>query len=93
MRGITDPKAISPLDATDSETARLAALADYGILDTLPDASYDDLVAIAAGICDSPMGSVALLDAERKWFKSQKGFSLESMPRSVAFGEYAIKQP
>ncbi len=85
--------AMNPLDATDSEAARLAALAGYGILDTLPDTSYDDLVAIAAGICDAPMGSVALFDAERKWFKSQRGFSLASMPRHAAFGEHAIKQP
>lgn len=78
---------------TDPEAARLAALASYGILDTLPEQSYDDLVAIAAGICDAPMASVALFDAERKWFKSQRGFSLPEMPRNVAFGAHAIVAP
>lgn len=78
---------------TDPEGARLAALASYGILDTLPEQSYDDLVAIAAGICDAPMASVALFDAERKWFKSQRGFSLPEMPRNVAFGAHAIVPP
>lgn len=80
-------------DLTATESARLAALASYGILDTLPEKSYDDLVAIAAGICDAPMGSVALFDAERKWFKSQHGFSLPHMPRHVAFGAHAIQRP
>ncbi len=84
---------MTQLDAEDTETARLAALTGYGILDTLPDTSYDDLVAIASGICDAPMSSVALFDAERKWFKSQRGFSLASMPRHVAFGAHAIERP
>lgn len=84
---------MTQLSEIDAETARLAALAGYGILDTLPEASYDDLVAIAAGICDAPMSSVALFDAERKWFKSQHGFSLASMPRHLAFGAHAIERP
>ena len=89
----TDAIAMTASNEMDTETARLAALAGYGILDTLPEASYDDLVAIAAGICDAPMSSVALFDADRKWFKSQRGFSLASMPRHVAFGAHAIERP
>ena len=84
---------MNDLNASDTESARLAALKGYGILDTLPETSYDDLVAIAAGICDAPMGSVALFDAERKWFKSQCGFSMASMPRDVAFGAHVIEHP
>lgn len=80
-------------DAADRESMRLAALNSYGILDTLADKSYDDLVAIAAGICDAPMGSVALFDADRKWFKSQRGFSMAYMPRDVSFGTHAIECP
>ncbi len=80
-------------DVPDTESARLAALTSYGILDTLPEKSYDDLVAIAAGICDAPMGSVALIDADRKWFKSQRGFTLSHMARHVAFGAHAIQRP
>lgn len=81
------------LSATDTESVRLAAVNRYGILDTLPETSYDDLVAIAAGICDAPMGSVALFDADRKWFKSQRGFSMASMPRHLAFGAHTIERP
>ena len=77
----------------DSESARLATLNSYGILDTLPEKSYDDLVAIAAGICDAPMGSVALIDAERKWVKSQLGFTMSQIPRRESFGAHAILRP
>ncbi|MEO6138086.1 MAG: sensor domain-containing diguanylate cyclase [Luteimonas sp.] len=84
---------MSDADVADTEAARLAALTDYGILDTLPEKSYDDLVAIAAGICDAPMGSVALIDSERKWFKSQRGFSMSHMARGEAFGAHAIQRP
>ncbi len=80
-------------DVPDTESARLAALSSYGILDTLPEKSYDDLVAIAAGICDAPMSSVALIDYERKWFKSQHGFALPHMTRHGTFGAHAIQQP
>lgn len=80
-------------DQPDTEAARLAALTAYGILDTMPEKSYDDLVAIAAAICDAPMGSVALIDSERKWFKSQHGFSLSQIGRHQAFGAHTIQRP
>jgi hypothetical protein len=36
------------------EQARLAALASYSILDTPPERAFDDVVRLAAQICDTP---------------------------------------
>lgn len=84
---------MTPAPLPDTEAARLAALSSYGILDTLPEEAYDDLVAIAAGICDTPLGSVSLIDGERKWIKSHHGAPLPKVPRAVSFGAHAILRP
>ena len=78
----------------DNEAARLEALRRYRILDTPPEAAFDDLVAIAAAICDVPMGSVTLIDAERQWFKSKLGMDdAPETARDTAFCAHAILAP
>ena len=51
---------IAPKDHSN-EKARLAALDSYSILDTLPEEDYDNLTAIAAEICGTPISLVSLL--------------------------------
>lgn len=76
-----------------NEMARMAELERYEILDTAPERSYDDLLAIAAAICDTPMGSVTLVAGERQWFKSRLGLAAEETSRDVAFCGHAILKP
>ncbi len=83
----------APIPDKEKESERLAALQRYGILDTLPEESYDDLVAIAAGICNTPMASVSLIDADRKWMKARHGLSMTEIPRKEAFGAHVILCP
>lgn len=80
-------------DKTIDEAARLAVLADLAILDTAPEQSYDDLVRIAAAICEVPMGSVSLIDSERQWFKASLGLESKETPREFAFCAHAILDP
>lgn len=77
----------------ETEPERLAELKRYGVLDTLPEGAYDDLLAIATGICGTPIGSVSLVDAERQWFKSSRGLAERETSRDVAFCAHAILQP
>ena len=78
----------------ENEAARLAALQRYRILDTTREAGFDDLVAIAAAVCDVPMGSVTLIDAERQWFKSKLGMDdAPETARDTAFCAHAILTP
>ncbi|MCH9702353.1 MAG: histidine kinase, partial [Actinomycetia bacterium] len=60
----------------DGELDRLLALDSFAILDTPPDQAYDDLTALAAHVCATPMSAVSFVDAGRQWFKSRHGFDL-----------------
>jgi PAS domain S-box-containing protein len=72
------------------EERRLLALQRYGVLDTLPEAVYDDLVHLAGQICGTPMAVMSLVDAGRQWFKARFGLAAEGTPRDVAFCAHAI---
>jgi signal transduction histidine kinase/ActR/RegA family two-component response regulator len=80
-----------PLPA--NESARLAALRSYAILDTPPEREYDDLVALAAEICATPLASITLVDEARQWFKASLGFGEKETPRDISFCAHAIAEP
>lgn len=76
-----------------NEEARLAALRRYDVLDSAEEATYDDLVIIAAGICSVPSATVSLIDAERQWFKAKIGLDDTETEREVSFCAHAILDP
>lgn len=53
-----------------NEERRLAALARYRILDTPRESGFDDVVALAAEICGTPIAVVNLISDGRQWFKA-----------------------
>ena len=71
----------------------MAALRAYEILDTPPEQAYDDLLTIAAGICNAPMGAVTLVDGDRQWFKARRGLAATETSREVSFCGHAILDP
>lgn len=77
----------------DNEAERLRVLQRYEILDTEPEAGFDDLLTIAAAVCGMPMGSVTLVDADRQWFKARIGLDLRETPREESFCAHAILDP
>ena len=82
-------KAILP----QNEMARLEALRQYQVLDTVCEAAFDDLTRLAAQICGTPIALISLIDEYRQWFKSKVGLDAESTSRDVAFCDHAIVQP
>ena len=74
----------------DREAERLDALKAYGILDTPPEAAFDDLVALASRICGAPMAMISLIDRDRQWFKARVGLEAAETSREVAFCSHAI---
>ncbi|HKY75202.1 MAG TPA: GAF domain-containing protein [Acidimicrobiia bacterium] len=82
-----------PAPLYHDEAGRLAVLREYGVLDTLPEVSFDDIVFLASYICEAPMAMVSLVDEDRQWFKAKVGTDLKETPRDAAFCAHAILQP
>jgi len=75
-----------------NEAARLAALNRYAILDSEPEQSFDDLVTLAAHVCQTPMATLSLVDDHRQWFKSKLGVEVKETPRECSICAHAIQQ-
>lgn len=56
------------------DPARLTALDEYSILDTLPEQGFEDIVRLATRLCATPVALVSLVAADRQWFKARVGF-------------------
>jgi diguanylate cyclase (GGDEF)-like protein len=82
-----------PGDArTVEEQARLAALYQLEILDTPREQPFDDIVAVAAAVCDTPIAIINFVDADRQWGKALVGLESSEAPRAASFCAQTIQQ-
>ncbi|MBE9189154.1 diguanylate cyclase [Gloeocapsopsis crepidinum LEGE 06123] len=75
-----------------NEVARLQALNQYHILDTTPEAAFDEITSLAAYICQTPIAYISLVDAQRQWFKSKVGIATTETPLQIDFCTHTIQQ-
>jgi len=78
------------IDISVREQHRLAALARYQIVDTLPELTYDDIALLAAEICEVPISLISLVEKDRQWFKSVVGLEVNETSRAVSFCAHAL---
>lgn len=69
---------------------RIDTLTSYDILDTTQEADFDDIVALASKICDTPVSLISLVDDNRQWFKARVGFEPEETPLDQSVCSHAI---
>lgn len=70
----------------------MARLKDYGVLNTDRETAFDDVVALAARICETPIAVVNLIDADRQWFKAEVGLGVRETPLATSFCAKALLQ-
>lgn len=78
----------SPLP--QDESSRLEALRSLRILETRPEQAFDDIVHLAAVICDTPIAKIGFVDQQRVWLKAKIGFEFDEIPRERSFSTHAI---
>lgn len=78
----------APIPANEEE--RLRALRALQLLDTAPEADYDNIVRIASTICETPMALVSLIDEHRQWFKARVGVEGTETSRTASFCAHAV---
>jgi signal transduction histidine kinase len=89
LKGSAGPPGLGP-PLPPHEDVRLRVLRAHGILDTAREDAYDEIVQLAAEICETPIALLSLVDQQRQWFKSVVGLDVLETPWSVAFCGYTI---
>jgi diguanylate cyclase (GGDEF)-like protein len=79
-------------DSVADESGRLRALGAFDLMDSAPEAEFEELVELAAAICETPIGMISVLDERRQWFKASTGLVIKETSREIAFCTLAIQQ-
>lgn len=76
------------------DQARLRELHSYDVLDTPPEAIFDDITYLVQDIASTKIGIISLVDENRQWFKSCVGLedAPQETPRNISFCGHTIIQ-
>jgi PAS domain S-box-containing protein len=75
---------------SNQEAARLRALEECQILDTVPEPAYDDIALLAVQLAGAPIGLLGFVDSGRVWFKAKMGWTETEIPRESSFCAHTI---
>ncbi|WP_293495172.1 PAS domain-containing protein [Phenylobacterium sp.] len=73
-----------------SRDARVRSLTATGILDTQAETAFDDVVRMAALVCETPIAVVSFVDADRQWFKARIGLEVSETPVEMAICRHVL---
>src|SRR3954452_7869443 len=95
--GLPRPRSLrtSPVPMSLDDPDRLAALRRTGLLDSLPEPSFDRLARLATRLLGVPVALVSLVEADRQFFKSCAGLpepwaSRRQTPLSHSFCRHVV---
>lgn len=86
-----DTVAMIPASPLPNETERIAELLRHNLLDTPNEPEFDEIVQLAALLCDAEIALVSLVDDRRQWFKAKVGLEATETHRDLAFCAHAIQ--
>jgi diguanylate cyclase (GGDEF)-like protein/PAS domain S-box-containing protein len=72
-------------DLRSCATERVEALCSCAVMDTAPEAGFDEVAALASRLCDAPIAIVCLVDEDRQWFKARVGIDIGETPPAWGF--------
>lgn len=75
-----------------NEADRIAALRQLHILDTPPEEDFDDIVTLAAQICEVPISAISFEDTDRYWLKAKWGLDDTELPRRNSLCTYSVTE-
>jgi signal transduction histidine kinase len=76
----------------EAERRRVAALERYAIFDSAREESFDEIVRLAADICDVPIAVINFVGADRQFFKAEVGLGVRETPLEVSFCAHAVRE-
>ena len=79
-----------PFPVPADEEERLQDLATYGVYGTAPEADYDHVARLAAGLFEAPIALVNLVGRDHLWIKARVGLDACEVPRGLGFCAHAI---
>jgi two-component sensor histidine kinase len=85
------PDTAIPTVSPAGERDRIAALRAYGVLYTAPEAAFDDIVGLAARLCETPTAVVGLIAEDEQWFMARVGLDVRTSDRALSFCDHAMR--
>jgi GAF domain-containing protein len=77
-----------------NEPARLSSLRSMNLLDSPQNVYFDRIIEMVARTFVAPIATIALIDADRQWFKASVGLGkVTETSRDFAFCSHAILDP
>jgi len=77
--------------AMEAEQRRIRTVHSLGLLDTAPEDEFDELVRLAATVCETPMSAVSLIDSDRQFLKASFGPLARETRRDISFCTHALE--
>jgi len=80
------------MDKDQTEGERLKEVRRFLELDFSKSSDLQDIVDLAAQVCDKPVALITLLDEKVSWVKVRSGRAFDVVPRETSFCKFGIEQ-
>jgi GAF domain-containing protein len=77
-------------DSNDREAQRLVALARYNVMNTPREAAFDEIAALVAALCETPIAVINFVDGDCQFFKAEVGLGVDATPLATSFCAHAL---